>query len=84
MKNLINAINLIAPEHLEICLEKPEKFLKKIPMLENIISYPTTIIIGKSGKVNSIHTGFNGPATGQAYLDYKEDFKTEIKGLLEL
>ena len=61
-----------------------EKFLKKIPMLENMISYPTTIIIDKSGKVNSIHTGFNGPATGQAYVDYIEDFKTEIKGLLEL
>ena len=60
-----------------------EKFLKKIPMLENIISYPTTIIIDKSGKVNSIHTGFNGPATGQAYVDFKEDFKTEIKGLLD-
>ena len=61
-----------------------ETFLKKIPMLENIISYPTTIIIGKDGKVNSIHTGFNGPATGQAFIDYKKDFKSEIKGLLEL
>ena len=61
-----------------------ETFLKKIPMLENIISYPTTIIIDKNGKVNSIHTGFNGPATGQAFIDYKKDFKSEIKGLLEL
>ena len=61
-----------------------EIFLEKIPMLENIISYPTTIIIDKSGKVNSIHTGFNGPATGQAYVDYKNEFETEIKGLLEL
>ena len=61
-----------------------EIFLEKIPMLENIISYPTTIIIDKSGKVNSIHTGFNGPATGQAYIDYKNEFESEIKGLLEL
>ena len=61
-----------------------EIFLEKIPMLENIISYPTTIIIDKSGKVNSIHTGFNGPATGQAYRNYKNEFETEIKGLLEL
>ena len=61
-----------------------EVFLEKIPMLENIISYPTTIIIDKSGKVNSIHTGFNGPATGQAYMDYKNEFESEIKGLLEL
>ena len=53
-------------------------------MLENIISYPTTIIIDKAGKVNSIHTGFNGPATGQAFEDYKNEFKSEIKGLLEL
>ena len=61
-----------------------EIFLVKIPMLENIISYPTTIIIDKSGKVNSIHTGFNGPATGQAYIDYMNEFESEIKGLLEL
>ena len=61
-----------------------EKFLEKIPMLDNIISYPTTIIIDKNGKVNSIHTGFNGPATGQAFLDYKSEFELEIKGLLEL
>ena len=53
-------------------------------MLDNIISYPTTIIIDKNGKVNSIHTGFNGPATGQAFLDYKSEFELEIKGLLEL
>ncbi len=61
-----------------------ETFLEKIPMLENIISYPTTIIIDKNGKVNSIHTGFNGPATGQAFLDYKKEFESEVKGLLEL
>ena len=61
-----------------------ETFLKKIPMLDNIISYPTTIIIDKTGNVNSIHTGFNGPATGQAYIDYKSEFEMEIKGLLEL
>ncbi len=61
-----------------------EKFLEKITMLENIISYPTTIIIDKTGKVNSIHTGFNGPATGQAFIDYKNEFESEIKGLLEL
>ena len=61
-----------------------EKFTEKIPMLDNIISYPTTLIIDKTGKVNSIHTGFNGPATGQAFLDYKSEFELEIKGLLEL
>ncbi len=85
IKNMIDKFNIPYPILLaQYGGTDKEKFLKKIPMLENIISYPTTIIIDKSGKVNSIHTGFNGPATGQAYVDYKEDFKTEIKGLLDL
>ena len=85
IKNMINKFNIPYPILLaQYGGTDKEKFLKKIPMLENLISYPTTIIIDKSGKVNSIHTGFNGPATGQAYVDYKEDFKTEIKGLLDL
>ena len=85
IKNMIDKFNIPYPILLaQYGGTDKEKFLKKIPMLENIISYPTTIIIDKSGKVNSIHTGFNGPATGQAYIDYKKDFKTEIKGLLEL
>ena len=85
IKNMIDKFNIPYPVLLaQYGGTDKEKFLKKIPMLENIISYPTTIIIDKSGKVNSIHTGFNGPATGQAYIDYKKDFKTEIEGLLEL
>jgi hypothetical protein len=32
--------------------------------------------------VNSIHTGFNGPATGQAYEDFKKDFDLEITSLV--
>ena len=30
MNNIINIINEIAPEHLELCINKPEKMLKKI------------------------------------------------------
>ena len=85
IKNMIDKFNIPYPILLaQYGGTNKETFLKKIPMLENIISYPTTIIIDKSGKVNSIHTGFNGPATGQAFLDFKKDFKSEIEGLLEL
>jgi len=55
---------------------------EKLPMLKEIRSYPTTIIIDKSGKVNSIHTGFNGPATGKAFEDFKMEFDKEIKILV--
>jgi len=38
---------------------------EKLPMLNHIISYPTSIFVDKKGKVRRIHTGFNGAATGQ-------------------
>ena len=85
IKNMIDKFEIPYPILLaQYGSTNKETFLEKIPMLENIISYPTTIIIDKNGKVNSIHTGFNGPATGQAFLDYKKEFESEVKGLLEL
>jgi thiol-disulfide isomerase/thioredoxin/plastocyanin len=55
---------------------------KKLPMLNKIISFPTTIIIDKKGKVRKIHTGFNGPATGAFYDKFKADFEKFV-GQLE-
>ena len=55
---------------------------EKLPMLNHILSYPTTIFIDKKGKVRKIHTGFNGPATGEKYIDFKEDFDNYIELLL--
>ncbi|MEO6346609.1 MAG: TlpA disulfide reductase family protein [Aquaticitalea sp.] len=56
---------------------------EKMPMLNHILSYPTTIIIDKKGKVRKIHTGFNGPATGEKYLVFKEEFERFVGGLLK-
>jgi len=54
---------------------------KQLPMLNHIISFPTTVVIDKKGKVRKIHTGFNGPATGQNYLDFKKEFESFIENL---
>lgn len=56
---------------------------EKLPMLNHVISYPTTIIIDKKGKVRKIHTGFNGPATGNKYLEFKNEFENFIVSLLK-
>ena len=45
---------------------------KALPMLSEVVAYPTMIILNKSGEVERIHTGFNGPATS-AYADFKKD-----------
>ncbi|MFY0604622.1 MAG: TlpA family protein disulfide reductase [Flavobacteriaceae bacterium] len=47
---------------------------EKLPMLNHIISYPTSIYIDKKRNIRRIHTGFNGPATGQKYIDFKKEF----------
>ncbi|MFD1553037.1 TlpA family protein disulfide reductase [Putridiphycobacter roseus] len=46
---------------------------KAFPMLNQIISFPTLIIIDSKGNVQKIHTGFSGPATGEHYITFKED-----------
>lgn len=60
-----------------------EEAQKKLPMLNHVLSYPTTIFIDKKGDVRRIHTGFNGPATVDAYKQFKTDFDNFIETLLE-
>ncbi|MGJ5641436.1 TlpA family protein disulfide reductase [Formosa sp. S-31] len=55
---------------------------EKLPMLNTVLSYPTAIFIDKKGKVRKIHTGFNGPATGDLYENYKEEFEQFMAMLL--
>ncbi|WP_138434144.1 peroxiredoxin family protein [Winogradskyella algicola] len=55
---------------------------EKLPMLNHVLSYPTSIFIDKKGKVRKIHTGFNGPATGEKYTEFKNEFESFIAELL--
>lgn len=58
------------------------KAQEKLPMLNHVLSYPTSIFIDKEGKVRKIHTGFNGPATGDKYIEFKNEFNTFVEALL--
>ena len=55
---------------------------KKIPVLKQVISYPTLIFMDKKKKIRSIHTGFNGPATGEKYENFKKEFEELVIKLL--
>jgi len=57
------------------------KAQEKLPMLNHVLSYPTTLIIDKKGAVRKIHTGFNGPATGAKYEVFKKKFDEFVKKL---
>lgn len=51
-------------------------------MLNEVISFPTSIFIGRDGMVKRIHTGFNGPGTGEYYTEYIENTNALIEFLL--
>jgi thiol-disulfide isomerase/thioredoxin len=58
------------------------KAQEKLPMLNKVVSYPTTIYLDRTGKVRKIHTGFNGPATGEKYENFKKEFESFLNTLL--
>ena len=53
------------------------------PMLNGIMSFPTSILVDEQGKIIAIHTGFSGPATGAAYTELVNKYKQEIENALE-
>jgi len=55
---------------------------KVLPEIDQLKSYPTTLFIDKKGVVRKIHTGFNGPATGLFYNEFKTDFNSQVDQLL--
>ncbi len=59
-----------------------EAAAKALPALNHVLSFPTTIYIGRDGKVRKIHTGFSGPGTGKYYEDWVADFNKTMEELL--
>ncbi len=53
-----------------------------LPMLNKVVAFPTTIFIGKDGKVKKIHTGFSGPGTGFYYEQGIQKFNETVNELL--
>jgi thiol-disulfide isomerase/thioredoxin len=59
-----------------------QKAAEALPMLNQIISFPTAIIIDKKGIIQEIHTGFSGPGTGVEYDNYTREMENLIQNLL--
>ena len=52
------------------------------PQLNGFTSFPTSIFIGRDGKVRKIHAGFYGPAMGTAHTVMVRQFEQTIEQLL--
>lgn len=55
---------------------------KTLPQLQEIKAFPTTIFVDKKGNIRKIDSGFNGPATGEHYTEFKEEFNRIVNRLL--
>jgi peroxiredoxin len=53
-----------------------------LPALNNFLSFPTTLFVGRDGQVKKIHTGFSGPATGEEYEKFISEFNEEADRLI--
>jgi len=56
---------------------------KKLPGVKNFMAFPTTIFLDKNHNVYKVHTGFNGPSTGEFYQQWQKDFNQTVDTLLK-
>jgi thiol-disulfide isomerase/thioredoxin len=60
----------------------PIEMWEKVPQILNLNSWPTTVFVGRDGKVKQIHAGFAAPASGQFHEQLKAEFTSTIERLL--
>ena len=53
-----------------------------LPQLVNFGAYPTTIFLGRDGRVRSLHAGFASPATGAEHTRLKQEMRELVERLL--
>lgn len=56
--------------------------LKKLPQLAAFRAYPTLIAVDRKGVVRAVHTGFNGPATGEHHAAQNRELTALVDELL--
>lgn len=55
---------------------------EKLPALNRMMAFPTTILIDRKGDVRQIHTGYTGEVTGQYFKDYVAKWNKDLDELL--
>lgn len=59
-----------------------ERAADTLPFLDSIVSFPTSIFVDRDHKIEAIHVGFNGPATGSTYFQEIQRFKNHINQII--
>lgn len=59
-----------------------EETAATLPQLTGFTAYPTTVFLGRDGKVKQVYAGFRGPATGAQYEQQLADYRRIVESLL--
>ena len=63
-------------------VNETESAAATLPQLTGFTSFPTTIFLGRDGRVRLVHAGFYGPATGAQHERLQRQFEQEVERLL--
>ena len=55
---------------------------RALRMLDRVQAFPTTLFVGADGTPKAVHSGFSGPATGDAHTALVAEFERRIEALL--
>lgn len=60
----------------------PDQLAEKVPQAENLNAFPTTIFVGRDGRIRSIHAGFASAAAGEFHEKGKAAVRAVVERLL--
>jgi thiol-disulfide isomerase/thioredoxin len=55
----------------------------ELPVLDRVRAYPTTVFLNAANEIVAVHTGFSGPATGQAHAEQQAAFEALVDALVD-
>ena len=58
------------------------KASETLPMLNRILSFPTSVFINRNGTINKIFTGFSGPGTGRHYTEQTSEMTEAVEKIV--
>ncbi len=61
---------------------EPKDLSARLPQFDGLYAFPTSVYIGRDGRVRGTHTGFSGKATGALYTKTTEEITSTVEKLL--
>ncbi len=61
---------------------EPDELAAKVPQAQNLNAFPTTLLVGRDGRVRGAHAGFPSPGSGEYYTKAEREITAQVEQLL--